>query len=320
MIVATVEGYSFRHNMTSRDAFGIFSALVIILIIIACVYPGTSDASVKNIAVALLKINEAAKNNISQKTSDDTSLIEVTNNSNTTNAQSFSNILMVRPKSFGENTIIRSEPSANGKPLFEWESGDESELFVDSTPVSDKSNNSKWYKILFEHEYADFTLRQVHKLSKYNYSYGYVNANFVNTESLSDYDDKEENDWLRWYREEIAWTLNGRPPEETVGNILAAFEQSDLRYKYIYTFKISVTLLKKPENGSEEIKIPAGVRYIGEQEGTEDKFPVCYADMNEVNWVLIIDADTRKALGWMNADEWINNDHSSSEYYNPPEL
>jgi hypothetical protein len=81
-----------------------------------------------------------------------------------------------------------------------------------------------------------------------------------------------------------------------------------------------VTLLKEPKIGAEGIKIPAGIRYFGQQEGTEDQFPVCYADMDEIDWALIVDADTRKVLGWMNADEWINNDHSSSEYYYPPEI
>jgi hypothetical protein len=42
--------------------------------------------------------------------------------------------------------------------------------------------------------------------------------------------------------------------------------------------------------------------------------------MDEVNWALIIDTDTRNVIGWMNADEWINNHRSSSEeYHYPPE-
>jgi hypothetical protein len=131
------------------------------------------------------------------------------------------------------------------------------------------------------------SIRQVHKLSSFNYSYGYVDANLITPEPLSDYE-----------REYFEWIRDGKPPKEKVGDLFEAMRNTS------GITKAPATLLKEPKIGAEEIKIPEGTKFAGEQYGTEDIFPIYYTDINEDDWALIVDPDTRKILGWIKGTEW----------------
>jgi hypothetical protein len=183
------------------------------------------------------------------------------------------------------DTPVYSKPDSKGKILCEWHSLDD--VYGDSTPILNKSDNSKWYKILFEAGMFDISIRQVHKLSWYNYSYGYVDAKLITPEPLSD----SERKYFEWIR-------NGKPPAEKVGDVFEAMRDT------IGVTKVPVTLLKEPKIGAEEIKIPEGTRFVGPRYGTADSFPTYYSDMDEEDWSLIVDADTGKILGWIKVDEW----------------
>lgn len=182
--------------------------------------------------------------------------------------------------------MIHSAPSAKSKTLFEWDTLDQ--MFAEVIPVIDKSDNSKWYKIILIQGYADF-IRQVHKLAQFNYSYGYVNANFVEIRSVDSY-----------VNEEMANIRANKPPHKKVGDDFRAESEGRL----VGTLEVPVTILKAPKDGAEKITIPAGLKYVSYAEGTEDNFPVYYNDINEVDWALIVSADTYKVLGWMKAEEW----------------
>jgi hypothetical protein len=184
---------------------------------------------------------------------------------------------------------IHAAPSAKSKVICELDVPDE--LYAEAAPIIDKGDNSKWYKIILIAHYADF-LRQVHKLAEFNYSYGYVSAKYVNTNDTS-------NEYLK---EEMARIRAGRPPRKKVGDDFRA--EGEFRTKR--TLKVPVTLLKEPKEGAEKIKIPAGLKYVSYAEETEDNFPVYYNDINEVDWALIVRADTYKVIGWMKAEEWGN--------------
>jgi hypothetical protein len=74
----------------------------------------------------------------------------------------------------------------------------------------------------------------------------------------------------------------------------------------IYVLKVPVTLLKEPKIGAEEIKIPAGLKYLGAYMDTEDPFPIWHKDIDEVDWAIIVNANTKKVLGWIPASDWLN--------------
>jgi L-rhamnose mutarotase len=270
-------------------------SFLLVFTLFLSIAPLTANASIKIDAGDLLKIilDEATKDSKSKEPPAQSDSMPQAQNNDVAETKTgagavYPEILTVIPKNWDTDTAIYSAPSAKSKVLFEW--WDFQEVYAEVTPVIDKGDNSKWYKIIFVENYADF-LRQVHKLAEFNYSYGYVNANDVEIHSLSDY-----------AKEEIIWIYAGRPPREKVGD--------DFREKAgdrsIRTLKVPVTLLKEPKDGAEKIKIPAGLKYVSYAVDTEDMFPVYYNDMDEVDWALIVRADTYKVLGWIKAEEWGN--------------
>jgi hypothetical protein len=105
-----------------------------------------------------------------------------------------------------QETPVYSEPSSKGEVLYEWHALHE--MYGDSTPILNESDNSSWYRVRFEGSTFGFTISQVHKLPKYNYSYGYVDAKSVTAEPLPDID-KEYLEWIR----------DGKPPTVKVGDL-----------------------------------------------------------------------------------------------------
>jgi hypothetical protein len=180
---------------------------------------------------------------------------------------------------------LYSEPSSKGKVLFEWHAINE--IYGDPAPILNKSDNSRWYKVMFERTAFGIGIDQVHKLAEYNYSYAYIDAKFIKPEPLSDAD-----------KEYFQWMLDGKPPAEKVGDLFEEMRDT------IGVTKAPVTLLKEPKIGAEEIIIPEGTKFVGPSFGTEDIFPTYYTDMDEVYWNLIVDADTGKILGWIKSVEW----------------
>jgi hypothetical protein len=185
---------------------------------------------------------------------------------------------------------IHSAPSAESEVLYEWW-GESAALYAEAaTVIGARDKSSRWYKLILEGiEYGlPRFYRQIHKMASFNYSYAYVNA-----EVVEPYDGLAAN-------EEMARIRAGRPPRWKVGDDF----RGEVGRRSTGTFKEPVTFQKEPRNGAEKIKMPAGLRYVRCVDGTEDEFPVYYNDIDEVDWALIVSADTYKVLGWMKADEW----------------
>jgi hypothetical protein len=243
--------------------------------------PLVAGASVKIDASDLLKIilDEAVKDNNKAEN------IPIPAK-DSTNENSTDDLVELYQKGSSSVIMIHSAPSAKSKVLFKWEF--QGNIYAETTPLVDKNDNSKWYKIILVGHYADF-LRQIHKLAEFNYSYGYVNAKDVEINSNNDFVNKE-----------MANIRAGRPPLKKVGGDF----RTEAEGRSIRTLKVPVTLLEEPKDGAEKIKIPAGLKYVSYAPDTEDMFPVYYNDIDEVDWALIVRADTYKVLGWMRADEW----------------
>jgi len=197
---------------------------------------------------------------------------------------------------FSNDLKLYSEPDLKGKVL---EFSDNNTLFVDSTPIINKKDNSQWYKVVYCWPYADLMLRQVNKLPDFNKNFAYVSAKDVTTKPIKDYV-KKEIDWLR----------AGRPPRHKVGDVLN-ISQEDIDKCIIIELKTPATLLAEPKEGSQAIKASKGLKCLGPVWQTEDSFPVCYANMEEENWAMLVDAKTKKVLGWIKPEqlykisEWI---------------
>ncbi|MCL2156212.1 MAG: hypothetical protein FWH53_11150 [Leptospirales bacterium] len=198
---------------------------------------------------------------------------------------------------FSSDFKLYTEPDSKGK-ILEY-SFDSSSLYVDPTPIINKKDNSQWYKVVYCWPYGDLILRQADKLPIFNKNFAYVNTKEVKTESIKDYV-KQEIDWLR----------AGRPPRHKVGDTLDV-SQEDIDKCITIVFKAPATMFAEPKESAQTIKAPKGLKCLGPMWATEDSFPVCYANMEEENWAMIVDVTTKKVLGWIKPEqlneisEWI---------------
>ena len=134
-------------------------------------------------------------------------------------------------------------------------------------------------------------LRQVNKLPDFNKNFAYVKAADVTTKPAEDY-----------IKSQITWLREGRPPQHKVGETLDV-SQEDIAGLIIIEFTAAATLLAEPREGAQAINVPQGLKCLGPQYATEDSFPVCHTSMEEEDWALIVDAKTKKVLGWIKPDQ-----------------
>jgi hypothetical protein len=207
---------------------------------------------------------------------------------------SFPDAVLISPKDY-DNCKLYSEPdtkkifvsSTHGDSLLE-----SSEYYADMAPVVNKSDNSRWYKIIYFWGYAESNLKQVNKLAYFNKNFVYVRADDVTTSPIEDYV-KKQIDWLR----------AGRPPQFEVGDAFEYDEWRTLDNSVVFEFTASATLLAEPKEGARAIEAPEGLKCLGPVYATEDSFPNIYANMEEEDWALIVDVNTGKVLGWMKPEQ-----------------
>jgi hypothetical protein len=190
---------------------------------------------------------------------------------------------------FATEFKLYAEPDSKGKIL--KDSFDGSALYVDPKPITNNNDNSQWYKVIYYWPYGDLMLRQVNKMPAFNKNFAYVNARDVTTKLLEDYV-KKEIDSLR----------AGRPPQHKVGDSLDVSEE-DIAKLVIIEFTAAGTLLLQPREDAQTINVPKGLKCLGPIYASEDSFPVCYANMEEENWAMIVDAKTKKVLGWIKPEK-----------------
>ena len=184
---------------------------------------------------------------------------------------------------------LYSQPDTKAKVL---ESSFESTLlYVD--PAVIKNESGSWYKVVYCWLYGDWLLRQVNKLPEFNKSFVYVNFEDIKTKPAEDYV-KDQIDWLR----------AGRPPRHKVGDsINPSSERNEIKSSIIIEFKTPATLFNEPKEGASTITVPKGFKCLGPLIATEDSFPAVYANMEEENWSLIIDIETKKVVGWIESEK-----------------
>ena len=190
---------------------------------------------------------------------------------------------------FSQEFKLYAEPDSKGKRL--GVSFESSSLFIDPTPIINKNDNSQWYRVVYCWPYGDLMLRQVNKLPDFNKNFAYVNAKDVTTKPIEDY-----------VKSQITWLREGRPPQHKVGDTLDVSKE-DMAGLIIIEFTASATLLAEPREGAQAINVPKGLQCLGPMYASEDSFPVCHANMDEENWALIVDAKTKKVLGWIKPEK-----------------
>ena len=209
-------------------------------------------------------------------------------------AQAFPDAVTIVPKDY-ENCKLYSEPDTK-KVLVSSEHGDtlwdSSEYYADPTPVVNKSDNSRWYKIVYFWGYGDSILRQTNKLPYFNNNFVYVRADDVTASPAEDY-----------VKAQINWLREGRPPRSKVGDDFAYDEWRTLDRSIIIELTAPAALLAEPKEGARAIDAPKGLKLLGPVYETEDSFPNIYANMEEEDWALIVDVNTSKVLGWMKSEQ-----------------
>ena len=187
---------------------------------------------------------------------------------------------------------------------------------VEPTPILDSNDKSKWHKIVFTR--WGWNIAPVDKLSVFNFAPAYVNAKDIQKVVLDDGD-----------RLELDWYDKGRPLRFKVGDDIEVVKKANnlslktalnlsaghFRWRSVETKK-EFSLLKEPNKNSEKINIPAKTKIIDPCDwswyasGSLDKPEPLgyYVDMNMQQWLAIIDAKSRKVLGW---EEYGNSQRAS---------
>jgi uncharacterized membrane protein YccF (DUF307 family) len=195
---------------------------------------------------------------------------------------------MVKVFCTDDNAVLRSKPDFNGRP-YDVNSGEY--FLVDSPPVLNKKDKSKWYKIIFVSGYED-AFHRTDKLEIYGFSSLYVNAQSVREEPLEEF----ERQWLDWDR-------RGRPHANVGEEISLPGTGSSMDYWdswdpwEVRSCKIPLTLRKEPRDDAEIILLPAGTEMLFEG-GTGFSFRH-HNNMDEELWEFLVGAKDHKVLGWI---------------------
>jgi hypothetical protein len=198
---------------------------------------------------------------------------------------------------------LRAEPRSKGKVLARADTEGINSfdiLFVDPVLIQDKSDNSRWYKVLFTSDTWSGGFSQPNKISYLGFSYLYVNAKHVRKAPLT----KEE-------KEHIAWFKRGRPPRFQVGDSLSKVKDIEKRiagveggYRLAVT-QAPATLYKEPRPDAVTFTLPKGSKIVDPYEwsvyaGTDLGWAVGgYIDMEEDVWTAIFDGKSLKIIGWI---------------------
>jgi len=165
------------------------------------------------------------------------------------------------------------------------------DLYADFTLIINEKDNSQWYRIVYCWLYADSVLRQVNKIPEFNRNFAYVRADDVRTHPAEDY-----------VINQIDWLRAGRPPRQKVGERLN-IDEEEISKSVTIVLTAPVTLRDEPKEGARTIEAPEGLELLGPLYATEDSFPNVYANMEEENWALIVDAKTWTVLGWIRSEQ-----------------
>ncbi|MDR3353479.1 MAG: hypothetical protein LBO21_00410, partial [Synergistaceae bacterium] len=121
---------------------------------------------------------------------------------------------------------------------------------------------------------------------EYNFSYPYINAEFVEElQSIPDYLQKQLLD-LR----------NGRPIKAKTGQVL---NKEYRKNRAIFVLKLPIDVLKEPKADARRLSVPAGTKILGEYDGVEGLTLMRHLDMEDNFWVAIVSEKESKILGWI---------------------
>ncbi|MCL1875571.1 MAG: hypothetical protein FWF87_04865 [Synergistaceae bacterium] len=205
-------------------------------------------------------------------------------------ADSFPDALGIRAKS--ENIIFYSAPDETKAAAlndFLWEY----DLYADTVVVENSKDGSRWYKIIYYWPYGDSLLRQTNKMTEFNRSFAYVRADDVVTRPAEEH-----------VKIHINRLREGRPPQFKVGDTFEYDEWRNPDRSVIIELTAPAALLAAPDEGAPKAgEAPKGFKCLGPVYATEDSFPNIHANMEEVNWALVVDVGTAKILGWIKSDE-----------------
>jgi hypothetical protein len=221
---------------------------------------------------------------------------------------------------------FRSLPSNKSQVIYTkeiwWGGSDSTEYyFVNSVPETDKSDKTSWYRVLFKFgdEENYWNLKQVNKLSSFNYSYGFVSAKDVEKLRIDGAD-----------KMDIEWIIQGRPLRFNVGDDITKLKKFNRLHWQEVGGKIdkewrrtktttALTLRKNPSEDSEEFILPKGASivdplpwsaYAGGESTPEPLGH--YADIEEHDWLAIVDGRSLEVIGWTKIDILYNRDNNSA--------
>jgi hypothetical protein len=164
---------------------------------------------------------------------------------------------------------------------------------VENPPIK-KNDGSLWYKMLFIVDAGRYFQASKAKPEEYLndpvFSLPYIKANSIKKGPPLSPEDKTAIEDLK----------QGRPFKLKIGDIVSdAFEISCITQK-------DFLMYKEPKSTSQKIALPKGSKICYPLE-TEDLDPGTYIDMEDNLWPPVIDANSKKVLGWRsyyNADDF----------------
>jgi len=196
----------------------------------------------------------------------------------------------------GDNVNIRSAPSVKGKAYTQTNSG--ACFLVASVPVRDESDNSEWYRILFDIDAFGDIIYQTNKMPLFQYANPYISARFVKSEPLSDYD-----------KHALEYFAKGRPPHYQVGENFSESGWFSEDYAWSREVKTPISLYLEPKVGAQRIEAPAGtiVLFDSDHEGRLRH----HYDMDDVRWFYVAD-ESGKLIGFVTSEQM--DEHFDKDY------
>jgi hypothetical protein len=196
----------------------------------------------------------------------------------------------------GKQVSLRDTPSANGKIVTQKISDYSTNFVVESSPIRDDSDNSFWYKIIFNFDEAGGDIHLTTKKASFNFSNPYISAEstkkvpFTQDEKLS-----------------LQWFCDGRPPIYKTGDVL----WGDMDDYKIVPLKKKLTLYSEPDERAKMLHFKKGTKIKLPALGLGGCFPSIpeivkgyngdffyHIDVNDVFWRSVVGEDGR-IIGWL---------------------